>query len=214
MPSTAHAKFEEMIGWVDELIGIHARLRNGAGRRHKQEALYRAGVVLSVAAWETYVEELLRVCYSVIETDSNAVGGGGTTPIPGWARHAFSLRRVDLTNSLKQFNTPNSDQVAKLMGQWIGFDPISSWTWKWKGNSWSSGQVKARVDNWLSIRHGVAHGGGLPENITWLHDPNGRRRLTLQHLKDCREIFQHVAAQTDAATCVHLQTHFGIAHPW
>ncbi len=214
MPSQAHDRFEEMIAWVDQLIQIHARLRNGAGRRHKQEALYRAGVVLSIAAWETYVEELLRVCYGVIEADSNAIGGGGLTPIPNWARHAFSLKKIDLGNNLKQFNTPNPNNVAKLMKQWLSFDPTSSWSWTWRRGAWSAGQVSTRLDNWLSIRHGVAHGGGLPTNLNWLHDPRGRARLTLQHLKDCREIVQHVVDRTDAAAASHLQTHFGITHPW
>lgn len=55
--SNAQSKFMEQLGLVDQLITIHGKLQTGRGRRHEQDALHRAGVVLTVAAWQAYVEK-------------------------------------------------------------------------------------------------------------------------------------------------------------
>ena len=43
MPSNAHKQFTELMGYVDQLIGIHGKLQQGKGRRHEQDAIHRAG---------------------------------------------------------------------------------------------------------------------------------------------------------------------------
>lgn len=58
MASNAFGSFETLLGSVDQLIEIHGRLQTGAGRRHRQDALHRSGVVLTVAAWQAYVEKV------------------------------------------------------------------------------------------------------------------------------------------------------------
>ena len=46
---------------ADELNGIHRQLRTGGpGRQYGLASLNRAAVVMSVSAWESYVEELMR----------------------------------------------------------------------------------------------------------------------------------------------------------
>lgn len=67
MPSNAQTQFINQIGYVDQLIAIHRKLQTGKGRRHEQDALHRAGVVMIVAAWESYIEKLVMEALDAIE---------------------------------------------------------------------------------------------------------------------------------------------------
>jgi hypothetical protein len=215
MGSKTSKRFSDLIVYVDQLIDIHGKLKKGKGRRHHQEALHRAGVVLTIAAWESYVEEVLREAYDVIMTNGLAVSGTTTATIPAWAQHLFKLRATDLGHHLKQFNTPNAQNVRRLMEEWLGLDPTASWQWNSKGpgENWNAETCRKQLDLWLRIRHGVAHGGGLPKDIPWLQGSKGPR-LVLYHMKDCKHTLMHLVRLTDEAIENHLKTHFGIATPW
>ena len=97
MPSQAFTRFNGLVSYVDQLIGIHGNLQQGRGRRFEQEAIHRAGVVLMVGAWEGYVEHILR---EILQLLANSVvgpvppAGGPPVPPPGvplWAQHTFAL---------------------------------------------------------------------------------------------------------------------------
>src|SRR5947209_5514244 len=159
MPSQAATTFSSSMGYVDQLIRAHSRLQAGRGRRFEQEAIHRAGIVLTVGAWEGYVELVTLEALRVIAT---SVAGHAQ---PAWARHAFSLFRARITAEVKQFNTPNSQNVRRLFQNCLGFDPWPFWSWRRS----IAQRTRTRLDDWLRIRHGVAHGSGLPSNIPWIH---------------------------------------------
>jgi hypothetical protein len=73
--------------------------------------------------------------------------------------------------------------------------------------------MRTRLNDWLQVRHSVAHGFALP-NHAFLLNQHGGYTLRLCHLKDCREFMRRVATSTDAALAQHLATTFGIAKPW
>ena len=215
MPSNAHKQFTELMGYVDQLIGIHGKLQQGKGRRHEQDAIHRAGVVMVVAAWEGYVEQVLLESFAAMEMDAGlVVGVPGAAAVPTWARHTFGLRRTELVNALKQFNTPNAENVQRLMREWMQFDPFPGWSWHVKQRQWDSAEMRRRANHWLQIRHGIAHGSGLPKDIPWIQDPKNRSRLTLLLLKECKRFFERLVLQTDDAFLAFLKTHHGLAAPW
>jgi hypothetical protein len=95
MPSNAHKNFTALMSYVDQLVGIHAKLQQGKGRRHEQDAIHRAGVVMVVAAWEGYVEQVLLEAFAAIEKDAGlGAAAPGAAAVPNWARHAFGIRRT------------------------------------------------------------------------------------------------------------------------
>src|SRR6185369_15332108 len=99
--------FTNQLGLVDQLITIHGRLQRGRGRRHQLDALHRAGVVLTVAAWQAYLEKLLIEGLDAIQDDM----AGPPNPAPNWARQAFLMRRAEILISIKKFNTPDDVRV-------------------------------------------------------------------------------------------------------
>lgn len=215
MASGAESKFRELVAYVDQLIQIHGKLQSGRGRRHEQDAIHRAGVVMMAAAWETYIETVLREAPDAIATDAGVSGGiSPSPPTPTWARHAFALRRAEIERQIKRFNAPDTRNTRDLLVGSLEFDPRSHWNWRAGPRQWDSREMQTRLDAWMTIRHSVAHGAALPTDIVWLRDPKGMPSLTLKLLRECKRFFEHLAQQTDAAFADHLVAHHGIAKPW
>jgi len=212
MPSKAYGEFQNLLGSVDQLINIHRKLQKGRGRRHEQDAVHRAGVVLTVAAWQAYIEKVLKEGLGHIQKHiANPPSGG---PPPAWALSGFLVRATAIKNSIRQFNTPNSENVQRLFKESLEFDPWPSWTWHVSRRNWDSIECRNRTNVWLRIRHSIAHGFDLPDDVPWIQGDNGTARLTLSLLEGCRKHFDHLAKQTDKAFSDHLRDHHGTLAPW
>ena len=205
--SIALASFRDQLIVVDQLIDIHRRLQTGRGRRHRQDALHAAGIVMTVAAWQAYVEKLLNEGLEKIGTDLNTPG------TPRWAIHNFNMRRAAIKNAIKKFNTPNDVNVRSLFSDALDFDPWLSWEWNQNRRHWSVAEVRRRTNAWVLIRHSVAHGFELPGDVVWIQR-NGRPRLTLGLLEECRRHFVHLAEKTDAGFGQFLVAHHQMPPPW
>jgi len=204
--SDALRGFDRLKSWVDQLADIHRRIRVGRGRRHRQEALYRAGVVMTVAAWESYVEDVLNEAMAALDPGPAATAG---------ERTAWVLACTSAKLAAKKFNTPNAQNVAALLDAHLGIDIEPSWTVNVNGTAYTAQQAKTRMNKWLEIRHKVAHGGVLPTDIAWIKSPSGTPRLTLALMNDCRDFFRALAQQTDIAIAAYLVNRFGLlAQPW
>jgi hypothetical protein len=233
MSSRALQQFGTLTGYVDQLIAIHGNVQAGPGRRHKQEALHHAGVVMTVAAWESYIEKVTLEALSAIEAHAGVAGPPPVPapaapaavapaaaaapivqPVPAWAKHAFALRRAEIATLVKKFNTPEATKVRDLLNDTLEFNPFPHWQWHVGANVWTPDQTKTRLDQWVLIRHSVAHGFPLPANLPWILGPNQRPRLTLALLRECKLFFEQVVSQTDVAFGAHLHSHHGIPLPW
>jgi len=208
--STVLEKFTEQLALVDQLISIHEKMQTGRGRRHEQDAIHRAGVVLSVAAWQAYVEKLLLEGLSTINSSMLDPGA----PAPSWSLQTFNMRKAQIETSVKKFNTPNDVNVRNLFLEALGFNPWPVWAWQQGRRQWDALEVRNRTNTWVLVRHSIAHGFDLPTNVTWLRGANGQARLTLKLLKECRNHFQYLASKTDTAFAEHLVSEFGLPRPW
>jgi len=212
MPSNSFHEFEALLASVDQLINIHRKLQQGRGRRHEQDAIHRAGVVLTVAAWQAYVEKVLNEGLQYIQ-DSIVAPVGGVAP-PSWATSAFSVRKAAIRQRIGDFNTPNADNVRRLFKDALDFDPRPSWNWYVSRRHWDSAAFCQRTNSWLKIRHTIAHGDDLPPDIDWIRGSNGRARLTLSLLAECRKHFHYLANKTDQAFSADICNKYGLAAPW
>ena len=85
---------------AEELSRIHARLRTGGpGRQYGLASLNRAALVMSVSAWESYVEELMRESVQALGPPAPPLGAW-----PAWNAYVMGL--------LGRFNTPNQANVG------------------------------------------------------------------------------------------------------
>jgi len=208
--SLALTGFMGQLTYVDQLIAIHGKLQNGRGRRHEQGALHRAGVVLTVAAWQAYVEKVIEEALDLIRDEINDPNAA----TPQWAVHAYQLRRSAILNAVKKFNTPNDVNVRDLFQESFDFSPWPSWAWNVGPRQWNAVETRNRTNTWVLVRHSIAHGFSLPANVQWLQDDNENARLTLGLLQECKKHFVFLATKTDNSFAAHLTAAHGIANPW
>jgi hypothetical protein len=115
------------------------------------EVLKRAGLIMAITAWETYVED--RVVEAVnVRLGTDQVGFSGQ----------YVLR--NLQKELKQFNNPNTEKTVKLFREFLGLDVSLSWTW----NNYPIDRVKLELDALMRKRGDAVHrskpptSGGVP----------------------------------------------------
>jgi hypothetical protein len=198
--------FNELVGWVDQLATIHAKLGSSPGRRHNQEALYRAGVVMTVAAWESFVEDLLNESFLALSPGAGAAIGAMST---------WRLASAAAMAATKKFNTPNAKNVAELFQEHLDVDVASTWAVSTLTSSYTVEAARTRVNSWLDIRHKIAHGGALPANLAWIQSPSGKPRLTLALMNDARQFFHGLARSMDVCVASELVSRYGLpASPW
>jgi hypothetical protein len=169
-----------------ELDDIHEKLRTGKrGRQYGLSSLNRAALVMSVSAWESYVEELMRESLQALRPPA--------PPLGAWpALSAYVL------GQLGRFNTPNQVNVEQLIRNCLSLADVHlSWTWQ---NCTSSLAVQ-RLKDVMTSRHEIAH-GVHPRPI--IH--NG----TSAQLPD---FFLRLARCTDDAVRTHLINVHGVT-PW
>jgi hypothetical protein len=115
---------------------------------------------------------------------------------------------------VKRFNTPSAVEVRDLMLESLEFNPWTHWTWHAGPRQWDEEVMRARLSDWVRIRHSVAHGFELPKDIKWVKGPKGRARLNLSLLRECKCFFERLVMQTDASFEAFLKTHHGVVAPW
>jgi hypothetical protein len=157
---------DQLLRDATELDTIHTQLRTGLpGRQYGLASLNRAAVVISISAWESYVEELMRESLQALRPTMPALGN--------WpASSAFIL------GELARFNTPNAQNVANLINRCLGLPNVrTSRAWR----NCNSTQAADLLDAALVHRHEIAHGVNPRPVIhnaysSWL--PGFIRRLT------------------------------------
>lgn len=150
----AVSNFDLALKHCDNIIAVH-RSHGGPsrGRRIQEVSLDRAVIVLAVAAWQAAVQDMTTALLD--------------TAKPTGPTHLDIARYNVLTGPVRKaigdFATPNASNTRKLM-QSAGFDPRPYWNWVAAGGrgrkrvTWNPSDADTRLDEWLKVRHAIAHG--------------------------------------------------------
>ncbi|MGC9207915.1 HEPN domain-containing protein [Acidithiobacillus sp.] len=167
----------ENVSEVDRLLDIHANVSGTApGRRREVEVLNKSALVLLVACWESYVEDLAENCFNfmVEHSDSPYVFEDHVLAIVAkevkkrdthsfWEIHGDGWKNAIISNKDEildkyvvegSFNTPRKENIDKLYSELIGFKSISS-TWYWPGQSRTKSVGK--LEDMIKLRGEIAH---------------------------------------------------------
>ncbi|MCK6264725.1 hypothetical protein KP803_15705 [Vibrio sp. ZSDE26] len=138
--------FERSIQDAEELLGRFDQEKNNQ-TEYNSESLKRAGLVLTLAAWETYVKNrfLEEIEVWLYSTKGSQLGN-------------FVQRRVD--EDLKRFFNPNSSKTKQLFKSYFDIDITESWKW----HSYHPPQSKKVLDQLISLRGDAAHQANTTEN--------------------------------------------------
>jgi hypothetical protein len=212
MPSISHIQFLDQLRLVEQLIAVHSEVQQGRGRRHRQDAIHKAGVVMTVAAWQAYLEKIVMEVVGIFE--EALVNPADENPAPDWSLVIIQSRKTAAKQSVGRFNTPNSHNTRTLLRDATGFDPQGVWEWHQGRRQWNGHITRERTDAWVKIRHTVAHGSDLPADFEFLHGENGEARLTLNLLKECVKHFEHLVRLTDEGLMQFLLNTQAAAPDW
>jgi hypothetical protein len=188
LPSNAFVvHLEQLLLDAEELDDAHTQLRTGnPGRQYGLAALNRALVVMSVSAWESYVEELIRESLQALRP-------------PGPALGAWPALNAYVMGLLGNFNTPNPVNVERLIRNCLGLADVHLlWVWQ----NCTSAQAVQRLTDALTYRHQIAHGVN-PRPVVHNHY-SSRLPAFIRRLARC----------TDGAVRNHLMNVHGIPAPW
>jgi hypothetical protein len=161
---------------VFRLFGIHEELSGtGPGRRHKLEILNKSGVVLLVACWEAFVEDLATAAFDVMLAKATShtvfpskVLAMAAKPLresnderevwrladAGWKTVLQNHRASVIKRLVGDLNTPRPTQVDSLFEELIGLRKIST-LWHWHGTT--ATQAAARLNRMVTVRGDIAH---------------------------------------------------------
>jgi hypothetical protein len=176
---------EDNVSQVKRLLEIHKTLGGtGPGRRSNLEVLNKSGVVLLVACWEAYVEDLATASFDFLfqqAKDPSVFPAGVLTlaskPLrvaaderkvwdlagEGWRSVLQDHRESILDEYIGRLNTPKPEQVTGLFDKLVGFPNLKS-HWRWRGMSCDSSCEK--LDRLVELRGSIAHRVAAAESIT------------------------------------------------
>jgi hypothetical protein len=166
------AQLLENLAEVQQLLTIHTKVAGkGRGRKYDVEVLNKSAIVLVVACWEAFVEDLaesaLRTLIEqapdhkifpadVLERVASKHGGINAWKLAGdgWKDAMRANLKEVLAKTTGTLNTPRAGQVDELFLKTIGLKAIST-CWKWNGRTVT--QSIAALDQLITVRGGIAH---------------------------------------------------------
>lgn len=136
--SKAKASFESSIKDAEDLLAHFDVLPKPPPEN--AEVLKRAGLVMALTAWETYVEDriLEEVTARLRVVNGSYVG-------------KFVLRRLE--EELRRFHNPTSEKTRKLFNDYIEIDVTVCWEWL----HCDSAKAKKTLDELISKRGDAVH---------------------------------------------------------
>lgn len=180
-------RFETSMTDSDNLVSIHRELGQGVGRRTREIALNRSIVVLSVAAWQAFVQDLTSAALAHL------------SPPAGAPRHDYNVLKATTTKAVFDFATPNAENSRALLLR-VGFDPWSSWAWQEGPVAVSTATSQERLNKWLKVRHAIAHGHEDWPDVDVLSElPGNRRTLRLANCERAMGFFRRLTNATATA---------------
>jgi hypothetical protein len=156
-------------------------------------ALDRSVVVLTVAAWQAWVETYVNTALATM-----------TEPAASRSDDTEHLRLFDASRPLIEpavrevgrFSTPGAGEVRRLL-RLLGDDPRTRRSFTRAGGRCASDDVVGRLQGWVKDRHAIAHRHRhLPPVEVHGRTKGGHGSLTHRHAAQCATFFRDLAFAT------------------
>jgi hypothetical protein len=168
------------------------------------DVLKRAGIIVGITAWETYIEDIIRsrfeknieqaVSPKDIQSAFNSVAEEWLSAKPKppdlakWASEGWkALIHEKFKKDIESLNTPSSENIRKLSKRYLNLDLTQKW--KWPGVT--SEEACRKLDNLIKLRGAIVHRGRSASEK--------RRTITKRQLVDSLVLIQRLAVCTEAA---------------
>ena len=200
MLSAAALKYMTSVDRIQTLRKTATDKRLRPMSRDEIQVYYHAALTAYVAAWNAYINNLVREFYNLISDPSNQIFDA-----------VYTIAQQAAENALARFNTPNWENTRTLLRQYTGYDPINDWVWTRRGMV--GVLVHERLNEILKVRHSFAHGFDTPA-YNWTQSPSGRVRLTSKAIRETATFFKNLVKVTDRGMKEHIELTYGLASIW
>jgi len=139
MPSRAAAAFQQSIKDAVELLQ-HFDAINTKPPPANAEVLKRAGLIMALTAWETFVEDRAQ---EALDQRIAVIKG---SPVAMFVERKFG-------EEIKRFNNPTSEKTRRLFLDYVGVDVTSGWSW----NGVTPTKAQKSLDDLLTKRGEASH---------------------------------------------------------
>jgi hypothetical protein len=173
MASTSYQAFETAIADAERLLLLFDKLPQQ--ERQPNEVLKRAALIMTLTAWETYIEALLLEL-----VDKKTCG------IQGSYAGDFILKK--LHKEIKQLHNPTSEKVKHLSEEYLQRNLTEFWRW----NNVEPEDARTQLNAWLNKRGDIVHNGR--ENA----DPKAPHLVKRDELEKAIKFFKELVKVTDA----------------
>ncbi|HEV2860769.1 MAG TPA: HEPN domain-containing protein [Pyrinomonadaceae bacterium] len=136
------------------------------------DVLKRAGIIVGITAWETYIEDKIKsqfeknieqaVSPKDIQSAFNSVAEEWLSAKPKppdlatWASEGWKvLIREKFTKDIESLNTPSSEHIRKLTKRYLNLDLTQKW--RWPGVTYE--EACRKLDSLIKLRGGIVHRG-------------------------------------------------------
>lgn len=208
--------FVSNLNEVGRLTEIHSQITTkGPGRKYDVQILHKSAIVLLVACWEAYVEDLARETLKfmiengkdhtvfpnfVLERVGSMHGGLKAWKLAGqgWKKEMRGNLDGVLAKTTGTLNTPKTAQVNDLFKKCIGLESLSS-AWYWSGRSIN--QTTNALDDLVTLRGSIAHRVTTADSVT------------LKNVRDSRSFINRLAVRSHNRICKYVYSRIGKV-PW
>jgi len=177
MTSQALITFDHAIQDATDLLN-HFDALNSSPPPPEIEVLKRAGIVMALAALETYFEDRLTEAAESLVTRINS------------EKQLAEFFTVSLVKDLKVFHTPSTERVRPIFKKYLGMDITEGWSW----NNCTSTMARKELNKLAKVRGEIAHRSGRPANG---QSQPAKHIVTRDELRKCIHFIQQLALATD-----------------
>jgi len=172
MASTSYQAFETAIADAERLLVLFDKLPQPEQKAN--EVLKRAALIMTLTAWETYIEAWLneQLCHKISVLKGSFAGD-------------YIQKKLDI--EIKRLNNPNSDKVKQLSLEFLQRDITESWVW----SNYQPKTACTQLDSWLSKRGEVVHQGRSNA------EPNAPHLVKRDEVEKAIKFFKELVKVTD-----------------
>ncbi|CAK1996998.1 MULTISPECIES: HEPN domain-containing protein [Vibrio] len=171
--SQARKEFELALSDSEELIACYDSMNHCDSGMSPPEVLKRATLIMTLTAWETYVED---IASELINAKYGMVMGS----------QVGSIITGRLHDHLKVFNNPDSKKTKDLFQEFFGIDVTESWVW---GNFHTAKDSRTALNSWLRKRGEAVHRAQI--------DKQSSHIVKRDELDKCIRFFRELVEVTD-----------------
>ena len=162
---------------IDRLLEIHVAVAgSGRGRKRDVEVLNKSAIVLLLACWEAFVEDLAVAAFDrilahatspdafpefVLAIAAKEIRKADTMVLWGIAKNGWKpellkhrARILEKYVNRGSFNTPSAENIDRLFSEMLGLTSISQ-QWSWP--RMAPERAAEKLGNLIELRGGIAH---------------------------------------------------------